>query len=257
MGDTSLQNAVAVVTGASRGIGRAIAIALARAGAHVVCTARSTITNPSKLAGTVEETARQITIAGGRALAIVCDVSREEQVEALARRTLAECGRIDVLINNAAVNFKGVSFSELPLKRWDLLLNVDLRGPVLCTKAFLPQMLRQQSGRVINISSGAAVDPEITAQFGLLPYAVAKAGLETFTRGLAREVSAHGIAVNALRIETYVASEGAIMFNPDANYSSWEKPETVGDQVVWLATRDPSYTGHVVTMADIRAAQVV
>ena len=250
-----LKDSVAVVTGASRGIGRATAMVLARAGAHVVCTARSTESAPSKMPGTIDETVQQVRALGRRALAVRCDVSQEDQVEVLAQRTLAEFGRIDVLVNNAAANY-WVPFVDMPMKRWDLVMNVNLRGAVLCTKAFLPRMVRQRCGRIVNVSSGAAVDPEIAASFTMLAYAVSKAGLEMFTRGLAVELRPRQITVNALRIETYVATEGAVMFNPEADSSTWDQPETAGEYILWLATREPDFTGEVMTMAEVREALV-
>ena len=248
-----LRDAVAVVTGASRGIGRAVAIAMAQEGARVVCTARSTEAAPSKLPGTIEETARQIQALGGRALALPCDISQEEQVEAMAQRTLAEFGRIDILVNNAAVNF-WAPFAETPMKRWDLVLNVNLRGTVLCTKAFLPQMLEQGSGHILNFSSGATTDAEATAKLGILPYAVSKAAVEKLTEGLALELRPHDIAVNCLRIEMSIATEGARLLNPDIDFSGWEKPEAAAEAILWLATRELAYTGHAVTIAEIRQA---
>jgi len=245
-----LTGAVAVVTGASRGIGRAAVLAFARAGAHVVCTARSTATAPSKVPGTIDDVAEQVRASGRGALAVRCDISQEEQVEALARRTLAEFGRIDILVNNAAVNYRA-PFVETPMKRWDLVLNVNLRGSALCTKAFLPHMLTQGGGRIVNVSSGA-VDPELAA--GIVPYAVSKAGLEMLTRALALELRPHHIAVNGLRIETSVASEGAVFFNPEGVSPEWDTPEAVGEDIFWLATRELSFTGQVLTIAEVRAA---
>jgi citronellol/citronellal dehydrogenase len=248
-----LEDSVAVVTGASRGVGRATAVVLAGAGVHVVCTARSTASAPSKVPGTIEETVRQVQALGRRALAVRCDVSQQDQVEALAQRTLAEFGRIDILVNNAAANY-WAPFADMPMKRWDLVMKVNLRGAVLCTKAFLPRMVQQRSGRIVNVSSGAAVDPEIAASYTMLAYAVSKAGLEMFTRGLGLELRPHQIAVNSLRIETYVATEGAVMFNPEADCSTWDKPETAGEYILWLATRESDFTGHVMTMAEVRQA---
>ena len=248
-----LRDAVAVVTGASRGIGRAVAIAMAQEGARVVCTARSTEAAPSKLPGTIEETARQIQTLGGRALALPCDISQEEQVEVMAQRTLAEFGRIDILVNNAAVNY-WAPFAETPMKRWDLVLNVNLRGTVLCTKAFLPQMLEQGSGHILNVSSGATTDAEATVKLGILPYAVSKAAVEKLTEGLALELRPHDIAVNCLRIEMSIATEGARLLNPDIDFSGWEKPEAAAEAIVWLATRELAYTGHAVTIGEVRQA---
>ena len=248
-----LRDAVAVITGASRGIGRATAVALAREGAHIVCAARSSTEAPSKIPGTVEETAEEVRSLGRRALAIPCDISREDQVNDLAARVLDEFGRIDVLVNNAAVNAPG-SFANTSMKRWNTILNVNLLGAILCTRACLPQMIKQGNGRIINVSSGAADDPEITARYGILPYAVSKAALETLTRGLALELQPSGIAVNCLRIETSVASEGAVFLNPNVDVSGWERPETVADAILWLLARPASYTGRVMALADVRAA---
>jgi citronellol/citronellal dehydrogenase len=245
-----IKDAVAVVTGASRGIGRAAALALARARAHVVCAARSTTAAPSKLPGTIDDVADQVRALGRGALAVRCDISQEAQVEALARCTLEEFGRIDILVNNAAVNYFA-PFAETSMKRWDLVLNVNLRGSVLCTKAFLPYMLKQRSGRIVNVSSSAAVDPEIVAQLNIVAYATSKAGLETFTRALAMELRPHNIAVNGLQIETSVASDGAVFANPEFEFV--DTPEAVGEDILWLATREPSFTGQVLTMAEVRA----
>ncbi len=248
-----LQDAVVVVTGASRGIGRATALALAREGADIVCIARSTDAAPSKLPGTIEETARQVQALGRRALAIPCDISQEEQVEAMARGTVADFGRVDILVNNAAVNY-WAPFAETPAKRWDLVLNVNLRGTVLCTKAFLPLMLKQRSGRIINVSSGAATDAGATVELGILAYSVSKAAVEKLAEGLALELRPQQIAVNCLRIEMGIATEGARLMNPDMDYSDWEKPEAAAEALLWLATRELSYTGHVVTIAEVRDA---
>jgi citronellol/citronellal dehydrogenase len=253
MSSMRLRDAVAVVTGASRGIGRAVAIAVAREGADVVCTARSTEAARSKLPGTIEETVREVEALGRRALAVPCDVSREPDVEELAKRTLDHFGRIDILVNNAAVN-SWAPFAEMPIKRWDLVLNVNLRGTVLCTKAFLPQMIQQRSGRIVNVSSGAATDLKTAAELGIIPYAVSKVAVETLTEGLALELGPHDIAVNCLRIEMSVATEGARFLNPNVDYSDWETPEGAAEALLWLATRELAYTSHVVTIAEVRQA---
>ena len=250
-GSESLRGAVAIVTGASRGIGRKIALSLAADGASVVCAARSTAAAPSKLPGTLDETVQEIETAGGRAIAVACDVSQEEQVIEMTERVLAELGRIDLLVNNAAVNVM-TPFAETPMKRWDLVLNVNLRGTVACTQAVLPSMLERGSGRIINVSSGAVADAEITARLGIIPYAVSKAAVEMLTETLALELQPRGIAVNCLRIESAIATEGARLMNPDIDSSDWEEPAAAAESIRWLATRELSYTGHVVTMSDVR-----
>jgi NAD(P)-dependent dehydrogenase (short-subunit alcohol dehydrogenase family) len=242
---------VAVVTGASRGIGRAIAVALAQAGVDVVCTARSTEAQPHKvLPGTIEDTARQVQALGRRALAIPVDVSKEDEVETMARRVLTEFGRIDILVNNAAIATSG-SFLEVPVRRWDLVLNVNLRGVYLCTRAFLPSMLERGSGSIINVSSYAS---HTDGSWGLA-YSVSKAALERLTTGLAAELSPAGITVNALQIERFVSSEGFVYLSPGADLSTWDRPETVGEDLVWLASREPSFTGQILSLAAIEEAR--
>ena len=213
----------------------------------MACVARSSEAKPAKLSGTIEETVRQVQALGRRSLACSCDVTKDEEVDAMARRTLAEFGRIDILVNNAGVSFPA-AFSDTPMKRWDLVMNVNLRGAVLCTKAFLPQMMEQSSGRIINISSylAEAFLP------GMLSYSVSKIALERLSQGLALELQPHGIAVNALRIEMFIASEGWTHLNPNVDYSTWEKPEAAAEAVVWLAGRKRTYSGHIITIGEVR-----
>lgn len=242
-----LRDQVALVTGASRGIGRAIAIELARLGADVVIAARSTDAAPSRIPGTIDEVARRIKNMDRRSLPLPVDLTDPADIEVMARRTLDEFGRLDILVNNAAYMYRA-PFYKTQLQRWDLVLNVNLRGPVACTQAFLPSMLERGYGRILNISSAAAVMqlPEIVS------YSVSKAALETLTRGLAIQLRSHGIAVNALRIESAVVTEGAVFLNPEGDYSGWEKPETVAACAGWMACRPASYTGNVVTIAQVR-----
>ena len=248
-----LEGTVAVVTGASRGIGRAVAVALAAEGADVVVTARSTDAAPSRLPGTIEGTAREIEALGRHALAVPCDISREADVEELAKCVQEHFGQVEILVNNAAVNTWS-SFSDISMKRWDLVLNVNLRGTVLCTKAFLPGMIERERGRVVNVSSGAATDLKVAAELGIVPYAVSKTAVETLTQGLALELQPRHIAVNCLRIESSVVTEGARFLNPQVDYSDWETPEGTAEALVWLATRGLDYTARVVTIADVREA---
>jgi NAD(P)-dependent dehydrogenase (short-subunit alcohol dehydrogenase family) len=261
-----LKDQVAVVTGASRGIGKAAAIALAEEGAHVVCTARSSDATPAKLPGTIDETVRQIEALGHRALAVTCDIYRDEQVEAMAQQTLAEFGRVDILVNNAAVNYF-TSFLETTMKRWDVVLGVNFRGALLCKRAFLPEMIQQGGGRIINVSSGIAVEPWQAVKLGNHPYFVSKVALEGLTRSLAEELGPYNVAVNCLRVDLMVASEGAFFHNPDAaaggqsermvgtvaaDVANWEPPEVAAEAIMWLATRPLQYTGHIVGINEAR-----
>jgi NAD(P)-dependent dehydrogenase (short-subunit alcohol dehydrogenase family) len=249
----NLKDAVAVVTGASRGIGKAAAIALAREGAHVVCTARSSEATPSRLPGTIDEVARQIEALGRRALAVPCDVTHDAQVEALVQRTLAEFSRIDILINNAGIT-PPARFAKMPMRLWDLVLGVNLRGAALCTRAFLPQMLQQQSGRIINVSSGIVSNLGHVVQWGIIPYFVSKVGVEALTQALALELQPKHIAVNCLRIEMIIPTEGWRDYYPDEDISSMEKPESAAEAIFWLAARELPYTGHVVTVSEAQWA---
>lgn len=251
----NLDGAVAVITGASRGIGKALAVALAREGACVVCSARSTDENPSRAPGTIGETVRQIQAMGGKALAVPCDVLVDEQVESLARATLAEFGKVDILVNNAGYLFRS-PFSQLSIKRWDLMFGVNLRAAALCTRVFLPHMLAQGSGRILNVSSGAAAASlammEVGAKLGTLAYSIAKAGVERLTEGLALELKGTGIAVNCLRVDLLVAAEGAMEGNPDIGYGIAEPSERAAEAMLWVLRRPLSYTGKVVSMTDVR-----
>ncbi len=242
-----LQDQVAVVTGASRGIGRAIAIEFARAGAHAVVTARTTESARSKLPGTIEETARAVEALGRQALAIPTDVTSEEQVQEMARRTLKEFGRCDILVNNAGIS-SPAPFHETALRRWDLVMNVNLRGPVMCMQAFLPSMIERRGGRIINVSSFLA---EMMLA-GMTSYSVSKIALEKLTQHTGQELKPYNIPVNALRIDLNIATEGWTFRNPGMDFSTWEKPEAASEAMLWLATKDPSYTGRVVTIGEIR-----
>jgi citronellol/citronellal dehydrogenase len=247
--DQPLRDQVAVVTGASRGIGRQIGIDFAKAGAHVVITARSSENAPSKLPGTIEDTAREVEAQGRRALAIPMDVTSEDQIAEMARRTLTEFGRCDILVNNAAISAPA-PFHDTPLKRWDLVMNVNLRGPVMCMQAFLPSMIEQKSGRIINISSILA--EEVISP--MVSYSVSKAALEKLTQYAGVELKQHNIPVNCLRIEMSIATEGWMHRNPGMDFSDWEKPEAASEATLWIATQPHDWTGNVVTIADARQA---
>ena len=244
-----LLDQVVVVTGASRGIGRQIALDFAAAGADIVVTARTSENAPARIPGTIEGTAREVRELGRRALAVVCDVTSEEQVGAMAEQTLKEFGRCDILVNNAGIS-SPAPFHETPLKRWDLVMNVNLRGPVMCMQAFLPQMIERKSGRIINISSilAEAMLP------GMVSYSVSKIALEKLTWYAGEELKGMNIPVNALRIELMIATEGWVLRNPGADLSGWEKPEAASEAALWIATQPLSFTGKTVTIGDVRKA---
>jgi citronellol/citronellal dehydrogenase len=250
-----LTDKVVVVTGASRGIGLSTALALAEAGAHVVCAGRTVDAKPARVPGTIDETARRIEAMGGRALAVPTDLMQDDQVEALAARTMDEFGRVDIIINNAGYLHRD-PISKMTMKRWDIVQGVNLRGAVMCTKAFLPHMIERRRGSIINVSSGSASSSpsmlEVDISLGMLCYAIAKLGVERLTEGLALELRPHGISVNCLRVELNVAAEGPASSNPDIDYSGAEPPEVAAEALLWLARRDASYTGRIVSITEIR-----
>jgi 3-oxoacyl-[acyl-carrier protein] reductase len=181
----SLKDKVAVVTGASQGIGRATSLALAEAGAKVAVTARSA----EKLA----VLAAEITQAGGKALAVQMDVSSADSVKNAFRQVQESLGRIDILVNNAAIT-KDMLEMRMKLEDWEAVLRTNLTGAHLCIQQALPGMIRQRSGRIINISSVVAE----TGNAGQANYVASKAGLIGLTRAVAMEVASRGITVNAV-----------------------------------------------------------
>jgi len=180
-----LQGRIALVTGASQGIGRACALELARAGATVVLAAR----NEVKLAEAVEE----IQGAGGEAAAIPLDLASEESIKSVAKSLVESYGKIEILVNNAGITRDGLM---LRMKRedWDDVLRTNLTGAFLLTQALLSPMLKNRWGRIVNITSVVGR----TGQAGQVNYAASKAGLIGLTRSMARELASRGITVNAV-----------------------------------------------------------
>lgn len=180
-----LTGRVALVTGGSKGLGRAIAGALARAGADVAITSRTQ--------SDLDAVAAELRQSGRRALAVCGDVTEEDSIGALVERVLAEFGQIDILVNNAGVEGVG-AIVEMEAAQWDNVLDVNLRGPMLCCKHVGPHMIRRRSGKVINVASVLA---SRVARY-MAAYAASKAGLVQLTRTLALEWIRHNVQVNAL-----------------------------------------------------------
>ncbi len=247
-----LQSKVAIVTGASRGIGKAIAIGFAQEGVRVVVAARSE-EERKELPGTIYKTAEEIQNMGGSALPIRCDVTDEASVNEMVQKTVAEFGRIDILVNNAGVAFY-YPVVETPLQRWELVLRVNLTGAFLCTKAVLPKMIQQKSGSIINISSLAANERDGATISTGLAYAVAKAGLDRLTYGLASEVGKFNIAVNCLKPQRVVDTEGMRFWVKEEERKDWVSPEKMVKCAIFLAQQDASgVTGTVATDEELCA----
>jgi 3-oxoacyl-[acyl-carrier protein] reductase len=246
-----LQGKVAIVTGSSRGIGKAIALALAREGAHIVVAAR-TEQKSRLIAGTVYETAEAIEALGGKALPLKTDVANESDVKNMLTSTLHQFQRVDILVNNAATN-RPALFRNTSLNGWDEIIRVNVRGTVVCTKAVLPVMMEQRSGHIINLSSVVADTVHHEPMTGLA-YDVSKAAINRFTRGLADELKPYTIGVNALAPDN-TATEGWSFLNRSVDTSRWTRPEVWGAFAVFVALQDPAtFTGRILSEGDLREA---
>lgn len=214
-----LDGRVAIVTGASRGIGEAIAKLFAQEGAKVVCAARTLHEGDHKLfSGSVETTAAQIKAAGGQAAAVQCNVADEADCQRLVAETKRVFGPTDILVNNAMMSYVEPT-SGMSTKRWDTSFGVNVRGPFMLSRMVLTDMIARRRGAIVNISSGAATGPgrgPYKAPFAgkdFTLYGATKAALERFTQGLAQEVCQHGISVTALSPSQVVPTPGAVYFH--------------------------------------------
>jgi citronellol/citronellal dehydrogenase len=198
--DGVLKDKVAIVTGASRGIGEAIAARLAQEGAKVVASARTTEEGESRLSGTLKETVERVRKAGGEASLVRADLAHREDRERLVETTVARYGPVDILVNNAAITYF-IPVVDFPEKRFKLMMEVQVYAPFHLSQLVLPSMRERRSGWIVNISSGAGIHPKPpyrAAGRGGTVYGMCKAALERFTTGLASEVAEDNIAVNVV-----------------------------------------------------------
>jgi len=245
-------NPVALVTGASRGIGRRLCIDLAGAGYDVVCAARTTREVGSRLPGTVDETAAAVEAAGQRAMPVGLDVQDEGAVGALAERVYREWGRCDLVVNNAAIAPPRPALED-SVKRWRLAVEVNVNGPFYTSYHFGRRMRDAGEGRIINVSSLVAVRPD----FGRPSYTATKRALEGLTEALAYELRGK-VAVNCIRIEIPIWTEGFDATLPkDYDTSAFEDPIVMSDATLWMARQDLAYTGNIVEIGQLRAQGVV
>jgi citronellol/citronellal dehydrogenase len=243
-----LKGQVAIVTGASRGIGKGIVLALAKKGVKVVVAAR-TGHEGARLPGTIYETAQEVEAAGGTALALQCDITNDDDVEAMVAQTVETFGRVDLLVNNAGVNFLA-PLAEMPMKRWDLVMNVNLRGAVLCSKAVIPQMQKQGSGQIIHITSVWGRNWVVNQA----AYCVSKAAIERLTLVMAEELRPSGILVNCFGPAGGVLTEGVAMVYKESDKDKWRSTEAFAEDFILLAeTASPRFSGRVLDDEELRA----
>ncbi|HXA33525.1 MAG TPA: SDR family NAD(P)-dependent oxidoreductase [Acidimicrobiales bacterium] len=243
----NLDGKVALVTGASRGVGAATAVALAEAGCNVACAARSTQSNPQRTPGTLDETIARIESVGRRGLAVPTNLAVDDEVVDMVAKTVEHFGRLDILINNAAITFIGDI--DIPLHRYDLIMQVNLRAPLIAIREAVPAMVATNDGGVvINVSSVAAMYPHPS----LMAYGISKIGLERLTVDAALQLASSDIAVNCFRIDIGVASEGFIANTPGADHSTWEPSSVAAEGIMWMVRQPPSYSGQRESMFALR-----
>jgi 3-oxoacyl-[acyl-carrier protein] reductase len=238
-----LESQIAVVTGAGRGIGRAIALKFAAEGADVVCVSRTQENS--------EKVANEIGALGRKAWAFAVDVADSNAVNAAAEKILVDCGKVDILVNNAGVTRDGL-LMRMSDADWDAVLNTNLKGAFLFTKAFFRVFAKQRSGRIINISSVIG----LIGNAGQCNYAASKAGLIGFTQSVARELASRGVTVNAIApgfIETDMTSElneelkaNVLKQIPMGDFG---RADDIANAALFLASTSARYiTGQVLTV---------
>ncbi|MFC0679977.1 SDR family oxidoreductase [Lysobacter korlensis] len=228
----SLTGKTLFITGASRGIGRAIALRAARDGANVAIASKSSVPNP-KLAGTIHSVAAEVEEAGGQALALRCDIRDEDEVRAAVAATADAFGGIDILVNNAsAIWLRGTL--DTPMKRFDLMQQVNARGSFLCAQACLPWLLQAPNPHILTLAPPLSLDPKWWAPH--TGYTLAKMGMSLVTLGLAGEFAGQNIAINALWPRTIIATD-AINMIPGVDPARCRRPEIVADAVHAVLTR--------------------
>jgi citronellol/citronellal dehydrogenase len=221
---SSLRGKTLFITGASRGIGLAIALRAARDGANIVIAAKSDVANP-KLPGTIHTAAAAVEAAGGKALAIKCDIREEAEVRAAVEETVARFGGLDILVNNAsAIWLRGAL--DTPMKRFDLMSQVNTRGSFLCAQVCLPHLLKSSNPHILTLAPPPSLAPKWWAPH--TAYTLAKMGMSFVTLGLAAEFGAQGVAINALWPRTIIATDALNMI-PGIDISRCRKPEIVAD----------------------------
>lgn len=253
-----LTGKVAVITGASRGIGRNIAALLAEHGATVVLAARTVDSGVGAKEGGIADAADEINQSGGKAVAIATDLSKEEDREALVRRTVEQFGRLDILVNNAAVTWFA-PIDEIPLKRYDLMFEVQVRAAFHLSQLAIPHMKAAGEGWVLNISSIVSEHPSVPPAawhediHGTV-YGMCKAALERLSTGAAAELYRDRIAVNSLAPNQVVPTPGTVFHGlVESQGDAVEDPSVMARAALYLVSADPT----VVTGQNARSADLL
>jgi citronellol/citronellal dehydrogenase len=230
----TLEGKTLFITGASRGIGREIALRAARDGANVTIAAKTADPHP-KLSGTIHSVAEEIVKAGGKALAIQVDVRDDAQIAEAVQRTAAAFGGIDILINNASAISLTPTLAT-PAKRFDLMLGVNARGTFLCSQACIPFLKKSANPHILTLSPPLSMQPRWFA--GHVAYTMSKYGMSMCTLGMAEEFRADGIAVNSLWPRTTIATAAIAVNFPKAILDASRKPAIVADAAYAILNRD-------------------
>lgn len=221
----TLSGKTVIVTGASRGIGREIALRAARDGANVVIAAK-TVDNTGKLPGTIHEVAEEVRAAGGQPLPLVVDVREEDQIEAMVAQAVARFGGIDVLVNNAgAIALRPVQL--LTVKRFDLMMDVNVRASFACARACVPHLKKSANGHILSLSPPIDLSPQWFA--GHAAYTISKYGMTMLTIGLAEELREDGVAANSLWPRTLIATAAVEMLGGESLKKVSRTPAIVAD----------------------------
>lgn len=244
-----LDGRIAIITGASRGIGEEIAKLFAREGARVVCAARTLNEGDHRmLSGSLNGTVAQITAAGGKAVAVTVDVSAQEECQKLVRAAEDAFGVPDILVNNAALTYYR-NIIDYNVKHWTKAFAVNVHGPFMLSQLVLPGMIKAGRGAIVNISSGSAIGPGRTPFKDARPvnggtmYGATKAALERFTQGLAQEVAQHNIAVTAVSPSQTVATPGTVYHKLMASMDDPRgEPPTYMARAALLLASEPAAT---------------
>jgi len=236
-----LKGKTVFITGASRGIGREIALRCARDGANVVVSAKTAEPHP-RLPGTIYSVAQEVEAAGGRALPIRLDVRDEEAVQKAAREAAATFGGIDILVNNASAIMIAGTLAT-PMKRFDLMFSVNVRGTFVCSQACIPYLAKGRNPHILNLSPPLNMKARWFRDH--VAYTMAKYGMSMCTLGMAAEYKPQGIAVNSLWPRTTIATAAIEMHFPEAILKASRKPAIMADAAYAIVSRDSrSATGN-------------